>query len=143
MQNICEWKCEGWKNYVGKMWNTPYFGIKYNKVLKNEKEWMELMLQNGIHKTKDLNDEWSQLVVHLYSPLNLFCEYFLLILILIFWSHKVPSNCLKRICYYFEQHQLDNDQCKFWINCHMFPMKNMISTHKMILYEKNGQLDFE
>jgi hypothetical protein len=24
-------------------------GIKYNKVLKNEKEWMELMLQNWIH----------------------------------------------------------------------------------------------
>ncbi len=83
-----------------------------------------------------MNDEWSQLVVHLYSPLNLFCEYSLFIPILIFWSYKVPCHCLKGICYYGEQHQLDNDHCNFWINCHMFSMKNMISTHKMIFYEK-------
>lgn len=52
---------------------------------------------------------------------------------------------MKGICYYLEQHQLHNDQCNFWINCHMFSMKNMILTHKIKFNEKNGhnQLDFE
>jgi hypothetical protein len=40
---------------------------------------MKLMLKNCIHKKKTLNDEWSQLVVHWYSPLNLFYEYSLLV----------------------------------------------------------------
>jgi hypothetical protein len=36
-------------------------GIKYNKVLKNENEWMELMLQNCVHKKKNI--EWWMVTI--------------------------------------------------------------------------------